>query len=248
MLFTNKFNSSFLVASFSEVTSFLRKQLSLKKSFIVLPYSLNDFYNSEKDYLNNKFYKDIDFATTDGMPLVFYFSFINKLKNLGVKKIDRVYGPDLMEEILSNDKKFKHFLCGTNENTLVKLEQELCDLNKKIKIVGSYDPPFAEVNFYKKMVLEKVKKSGAEVLWIGLSSPKQVELASFIKKNHKNIKIFCVGAAFDFLAGTKKQAPKIMQKVGLEWFFRMLTEPRLLRRYLINIPSFILRKLLKKLS
>lgn len=241
MLFINKLNSYFVVASFSEVISFFRKQLKEKKSLIFLPFSLNDFVNSEKDNLD-LVYKEVDFATTDGMPVVLYFSLLNYLNKLGLSKIDRIYGPDLMESLLSNDSKFKHFFCGTTEDTLSRLEKRIRLKNKNIKIVGSYDPPFSEVGFYKNMVLDQVKRAKADILWIGLSSPKQVELAAFIKSKHKNIKIFCVGAAFDFLSGTKKQAPSFMQKTGFEWLFRMLTEPRLLKRYLFNIPCFLIKK------
>lgn len=242
-MLVKKFGFNFLLGSFSENLLFLKKVLKKKGSLIVLPTSLNDLRQREKI---NSFYDEVDIATTDGMPFVFLFRFLKTWNSWKVKRIERTYGPDLMSTILLEDKKYCHFFYGTNKENISSLVSLLKKKNPNLKIVGNISPAFKSAEDLLPEVLEVIKRTKAEVLWIGLSSPKQVQLAALIKKNHPNIKIFCVGAAFDFLSGNKKQAPLWMRKLGLEWFFRFLTEPkRLWRRYLLEIPAFLLKKLFK---
>jgi N-acetylglucosaminyldiphosphoundecaprenol N-acetyl-beta-D-mannosaminyltransferase len=217
--------------------------MAAKKSLIFLPTTLNDLAKAEKE----EFYQQVDFSTTDGMPFVFYFRLLKMVGGLNFpdikfEKIERTYGPDLMKAILKEDAQYKHFLCSPTVSVLKNIKKNLKKENPKLKIVGEFVPPFAEVAVFADKIIEEIKSSGAEIIWLGISSPKQVELAVKIKNSGLRVKIFCVGAAFDFLSGTKSQAPRWMQNSGLEWLFRLLTDFRLVKRYLWETPVFFIRK------
>lgn len=168
----------------------------------------------------------------DGMPLVW----IGKM--LGYSQIERAYGPMLMKRIcgISQQQGYKIFLYGTTTSTLSLLIQELKQQFPKLIIVGSFAPPFRSLSEKEnKEVFNKINASGAHVVFVGIGTPKQeIWMYQARKKLQANI-LIGVGAAFDFIAGTKKQAPRWMQQIGLEWLFRMVQEPRRLwKRYLIN--------------
>jgi N-acetylglucosaminyldiphosphoundecaprenol N-acetyl-beta-D-mannosaminyltransferase len=236
---------TFILGNWQTVVVFFKKAIKKKEGFVCLPCSLNDLtYKEIEPYRSN--YQSVDYCTADGMPLVIYFQHLKK-----IGKLDRIYGADLMKKILQETQQENHFFCGTTPETLKKLEKKIVEYCPDIKSLSTYSPPFAEVQIFQEKLLEKLKKQSTNILWIGLSSPKQIILASYIKKNLPNLKIFCVGAAFDFLSGQKKRAPKILQKLALEWLYRLIQEPvRLSERYLYRIPIFLLKKfgkLLKKL-
>lgn len=228
---------TFILGIWQTVVNFLEKEIKKREGFVCLPCSLNDLtYRENEPY--KSYYQSVDYCTADGMPLVIYFQYFKK-----IGKIDRIYGADLMKKILQETQQQNHFFCGTTPQTLKKLEDKVVKLCPNIKSLSTYSPPFAEVHVFQEKLLEKLKKHSASILWIGLSSPKQIILASYIKKNLPGIKIFCVGAAFDFLSGQKKRAPKIVQKLALEWLYRLIQEPRRLsERYLYRIPLFLLKK------
>ncbi|MDP8213479.1 MAG: WecB/TagA/CpsF family glycosyltransferase [Candidatus Zapsychrus exili] len=176
-------------------------------------------------------------TTPDGMPLVW----IGRLK--GKKAISRTYGPDLMSLLcdLSQDKGYRHFFYGGTEETNKKLICNLKERFPRIQIAGGHNPDFLKVGEVEKTgVIEKINNANADILWVGLGSPKQ----DYWMHNHKSklntTVMIGVGAAFDFIAGTKKQAPIWMRRSGLEWFFRLISEPkRLWRRYLLGNSLFI---------
>jgi len=186
-------------------------------------------------------YRDIvnqaGMITPDGMPLVW----TGKLK--GIEKIGRTYGPDLMLRLCDRGqrKKLKHFFYGGTEDGNARLIENLKAQFPEINIAGSIAPPFQEIDqIEKEDILEKINQAVPDILWIGLGSPKQ----DYWMHNHReklNMPVMIgVGAAFDFIAGTKKQAPRWMRKVGLEWFFRLCSEPkRLWKRYIIGNSRFI---------
>jgi N-acetylglucosaminyldiphosphoundecaprenol N-acetyl-beta-D-mannosaminyltransferase len=229
---------TFILGDWQTILNFFKRKMEKKRGFVCLPCSLNDLSYKEKEpYRSN--YQSVDYCTADGMPLVIYFRYFKK-----IKKIDRIYGTDLMNKILKNTQSSNHFFCGTTPETLKKLKKKVTKDYPKIKSLASYSPPFAKVEVYQEELLKQLRKQVTDVLWIGLSSPKQIILASYIKKNLPDLKIFCVGAAFDFLSGQKKRAPRIIQKLALEWLYRLIQEPiRLSERYLYRIPLFLLKKI-----
>ena len=156
---------------------------------------------------------------------------------------DRVYGPDVMRGVLdaSTEDGPLHYLLGSTPETLDALQQRLAAEHPRARIVGAESPPFrAATPEELRERDERILASGASMVWVGLGTPKQdaevQRLATSIP-----VVAMAVGAAFDFLAGTKAQAPAWMQKSGLEWAFRLASEPRRLgRRYVWGNSVFAL--------
>ena len=177
-----------------------------------------------------------DLNLPDGMPLVWLG------KRFGLPITNRVYGPDLMSQILDQGRSsgLRHYLYGTTAETLSQLQDCIETRFPGAQIVGSEAPPFRPSTRIEEQALaSRMRDSQADVVWIGLGTPQQDELVHRLRPELAAV-LIPVGAAFDFLAGNKSQAPKWMQQRGLEWLFRLCSEPqRLWRRYLIGNLVFI---------
>ena len=176
-------------------------------------------------------------TTPDGMPMVW----LCRLK--GFRHVRRVYGPDLMLEMcrVSQEKKFRHYFLGGAEGVPEKLVANLTDSLPWLEVGGLYSPPFRELTpIETDEMIARINESKADILWVGLGSPKQERwMAEHIEALDVPV-VIGVGAAFDFHAGVKKQAPRWMQQSGLEWLFRLASEPRRLwKRYLRANPAFV---------
>jgi N-acetylglucosaminyldiphosphoundecaprenol N-acetyl-beta-D-mannosaminyltransferase len=176
-------------------------------------------------------------CTPDGMPMVW----IGKLR--GHRAMDRVYGPDLMLELcrVSPEQRIRHFLYGGANGAAAELKPRLESRFPGLEIVGLFEPPFRPLEPDEERQLQaRVRESRPDVLWVGLSTPKQERfMAHYLERLDVDLMIG-VGAAFDFHSGRVKQAPRWMQRSGLEWFYRLCREPRRLwRRYLRNNPRFV---------
>ena len=136
---------------------------------------------------------------------------------------------------------WKHYLYGSTAETLEALQVELGEIAPQSEIVGAFSPPFREMTSEESdAAMGAIRDSGADVVWVGLGMPKQELWMHRMRPELPGIALLGVGAAFDFLAGTKKQAPAWMQKAGLEWLFRLVQEPRRLwRRYVWNNPAYV---------
>jgi len=176
-------------------------------------------------------------VTPDGMPLVWTGQW------RGEKSIGRTYGPDLMLALCQKGeaKGYRHFLYGANESTNKCLIERLKERFPKMNIVGHWAPPQrTKEQLEDEQVLKMIDNCAPDILWIGLGCPKQEYWMHHHRPKMKVPVMIGVGAAFDFLAGVKKQAPRWMQRSGLEWAFRLSTEPgRLWRRYLIGNTRFV---------
>lgn len=191
----------------------------------------------QKDAEYRNIVNQADMVTPDGMPTVW----LAHLK--GEAHVQRTYGPDLMLEICKDGetKNYRHFFYGGTKETCEQLSVKLKEKYPQINIAGSYAPD--KVSLYyeeKKDIINQINKSQADILWVGLGSPKQ----DYWMHRHRaqlDVPVLVgVGAAFDFVAQTKKQAPRWMQRNGLEWFFRLCTEPqRLWKRYLVGNSLFV---------
>ena len=177
--------------------------------------------------------------TPDGMPMVW----MGKL--YGFREMNRVYGPDLMLLIceLTQAKGYTHFLCGGGDGVAQKLKHRLETKFPGIKIVGTYTPPFRPLNPAEEAdLIRTVNEKKPDIIWVGLSTPKQEKFMAQYWQKFDTTLMFGVGAAFDFHAGLVRQAPRWIQRSGLEWLFRLCCEPRRLwRRYLKNNPLFVFR-------
>ncbi|MDQ4069365.1 MAG: WecB/TagA/CpsF family glycosyltransferase [Actinomycetota bacterium] len=154
----------------------------------------------------------------------------------------RVYGPDLFLDVVALGRAagLRHFLLGSTPAVLDRLAEELVRRFPRALVVGTSSPPFRNLTEQERREqLRLLASSGAHVVWVGLGTPKQdweaARLAAALPA------VFCaVGAAFDFVAGSKKQAPPWMQQRGLEWSYRLATEPRRLwKRYLFGNARFL---------
>jgi N-acetylglucosaminyldiphosphoundecaprenol N-acetyl-beta-D-mannosaminyltransferase len=176
-------------------------------------------------------------VTPDGMPLVW------ALKYSGHKECDRVYGPDLMLALFDRGRRngLRHFLYGATTETLDRLQDRLIGQYPGADIVGAYSPPFHDLSAREEAdVTDLLNKSGADIVWVGLGSPKQEFWMAHMRDRLAAPMLIGVGAAFDFHAGVKRQAPRIIQRSGFEWAFRLACEPRRLwRRYAVAVPCFI---------
>lgn len=161
----------------------------------------------------------------------------------GASTMQRCPGPDFFESLMRNssDKPIRHFFCGGKEGIAAELKIASENKFKNTNVVGVFSPPFREMTDEEMLLLgENIIKSKADIVWIGLGTPKQECFAARLKFFTKTRFIITVGAAFDFHTGNLKKAPMIMQKSGTEWFFRLMMEPRrLYRRYLEIVPLFI---------
>ncbi len=174
-------------------------------------------------------------VTPDGMPLVWLSRFN------GHRQADRVYGPDLMLAACERFSGYRHYLYGSSDKVLEGLSTNLQQRFPALQIVGTFSPPFRQLTMDEDQeIVEMMNQTEPDIVWVGLSTPKQERwMAEHIGKLTAPV-LIGVGAAFDFHAGLKPQAPLWMQRNGLEWFFRLLTEPqRLWRRYLLNNPLFV---------
>lgn len=134
----------------------------------------------------------------------------------------------------------KHFLLGSTPETLEKLEINLLNLFPRAEIVGSYSPPFRKLSDAELAEQDAIiSATGAHIVWVGLGTPKQDFEAARLSKSLP-VTAAAVGAAFDFVAGTVKEAPEFMTRVGLEWVYRFVREPRRLwKRYVFGNARFI---------
>lgn len=173
----------------------------------------------------------------DGMPLVW----LSRLK--GFRSVDRVYGPDLMLAVCEKAAKceYRNFFYGGNRGVAQLLAERLRCRFPGLKIAGVHSPPFRALTSQEDdQVCENIRRSKADIVWVGISTPKQeLWMARHLEQLRPAV-LIGVGAAFDFHAGLKGQAPKWMMKSGLEWLFRLIQEPaRLGPRYLKNNPQFV---------
>lgn len=194
---------------------------------IMEAYDAPDF----KDIVNHA-----DLVTPDGMPLVW------TLRRLGYPEQQRVYGPDLTLEVIAvaAAERIPVGFYGGAPETLQAMINRFKAERPALQVAYAYSPPFRPLTSAEDAeVVDRIRQSGVRVLFVGLGCPRQ-ERWMAEHKGQLSVVMLGVGAAFDFHAGSKQQAPKWMQAVGLEWLFRLIQEPkRLWRRYLIYNSRFI---------
>jgi N-acetylglucosaminyldiphosphoundecaprenol N-acetyl-beta-D-mannosaminyltransferase len=176
-------------------------------------------------------------VTPDGMPLVW----VGRL--LGIGGIERVYGPELMLNVCRYGlaHRYRHYFYGGSPGVADELARRLRIRFEGLCVAGTYSPPFGEISAaLDEEIVERINAARPDVVWVGLSTPKQERWMAAHRSRLTAPILAGVGAAFDFNAGLKKQAPAWMQRSGLEWLFRLSTEPRRLwRRYLRVNPLFV---------
>jgi len=188
-----------------------------------------------------------EFVAPDGIPLVW----IGRRRGYGV---ERVYGPDFMRALLARtaaweDRRCRHLLLGGRRPALARLKDRLHDQHPRLDIATRELPEHPWPEAAERQIVDEVNASGADVVWVSLGAPKQ-EL--WMARNRARLAaplLVGVGAAFDFISGVKPQAPMWLRSHGLEWAFRLATEPRRLgMRYLKAVPRFAVLALREELD
>lgn len=177
--------------------------------------------------------------TPDGMPLVWLS------RRYGFNQVERVYGPDLMLALCARSIQtgHRHFFYGGIPGVTHQLLEHLTDQFPGMNVAGSHTPGQLEIGeFESDEVLSAINASNADIVWVGLGCPKQ----EWWVANHREALtapvLIAVGAAFDIHSGTVRQAPRWMQRNGLEWLCRLTQDPtRLWKRYLIGNTNFVCR-------
>ena len=178
---------------------------------------------------------DADMLTPDGVPL----AMIGKWRGI---KVEQTCGANLLDQMMrdSISSGLKHYFYGGNDGVAEDMVETLRRQYPGVAIVGYGTPPFrplTDAEFSK--LVDDIKVSKADLVWIGLSTPKQ-EVLMHRLKDHVPATCLGIGAVYDFVTGRVVRAPRWMQKLGLEWFHRLLSEPRRLwRRYLVLAPRFV---------
>ena len=179
---------------------------------------------------------EADMSTPDGAPIAW------ALRKMGFPAQERINGPDLMWKYLGEAEKLGQsvFFYGSTEKTLERLRENLNRHFPQLRIAGMHSPHFCEVDEEQdKTEVGMINRSGANVAFIGLGCPKQEKWMA-AHRGRVSATMIGVGAAFDYHAGVIKRAPLWWQKNGLEWLYRVATEPRrLFMRYLVTNTLFV---------
>lgn len=215
--------------SINEIEKLVNKK---NPSYVVTP-NVDHIVKLENDEEFKKVYKEADLILTDGMPLIW----ISKLKKTPIK--EKVSGSDLFPRVceMAAKKGYKVFLLGAAEGIAVKAAENLKNKYEGLDIVGTYSPSygFEKNNEEIEKIIDIINKAKPDILAVGLGAPKQEK---FLYKYRKILNVpisLAIGASIDFEAGNIDRAPKWMQKLGLEWFYRLCKEPkRMYKRYLVD--------------
>lgn len=220
----------------SEISRWIRDQ----EQHYVCVTGVHGVMESQRDPELLRIHNESGLTTPDGMPMVWAG------RRAGAR-ISRVYGPDLMLALcaLAELRGWSSFFYGGQAGIPERLSQCLLSRFPGLKVAGTYSPPYRPLTAEEDHdAVERINSSNPAIVWVGLSTPKQERwMAAHVGRVRAPV-IIGVGAAFDIHAGTLRQAPRWMQRRGLEWLYRLIREPRRLwRRYLRNNPAFVYRLL-----
>lgn len=241
------FGIQYSATDYQEATSAIIEKAIQNFSYGVSALAVHGLITAHSDSNLKSLVNKIDLVVPDGQPIRWA---LNSFYD--TKLVDRVYGPALTLKVLesANQSKLKVFLFGSTENTCTKFSKFINENYPNVQLVGVHIDRFREATPEEDAQdIDRINNSGAQIVLVGRGCPRQeIWVANHLGK--VNAVMMAVGAAFDFHAGTVKQAPKWMQNAGLEWFFRLIQEPRRLwKRYLVTnslfIYLFLKHKLLK---
>ncbi len=189
------------------------------------------------DYLNVQNSAVLKFP--DGFPIAW------QQRQHGYPHAERVAGPDFMEAVFRNtiDGKVRHYFYGASEETIEQLKKAMAEKYPGLCVAGMYSPPFKPLSDITpeedQMDIDRINETDPDIVWIGLGAPKQ-ETWMNLHQDRIHAVMIGVGAGFDFHAGMIKRAPVWIQRMGLEWFYRLTQDPkRLFNRYFTTNFKFI---------
>lgn len=229
-------NTNINVTNMNDVLAALAEALEEIRGDYVCVANVHTTVMAFRDESYRKIQNESWMTLPDGKPL----SIVSKRR--GFIEAERVPGPDLMPKVfeMSKEKGYRHFFYGSTETTLSLLRKKVEERYPYLEIAGMYSPPFRKLTEEEdKDVIQMINESKADFVWVALGAPKQ-EIWMAEHKGKINAIMLGVGAAFDFEAGTVKRAPKWMQELCLEWFYRIMQDPkRLIARYVDTNLSFL---------
>jgi len=211
---------------------------SLKTFVCANPHSL---FEASKDNDFRRALMNSDLITPDGSGIIL------ASKILGGDIRDRVTGSDVfwgLTDLLNKETGIKYYFLGSTEETLKKIRNKMSVEYPNVEVVGTYSPPFKPEfdDNDNRAMLEAINSVKPDVLWVGMTAPKQEK---WINNNKDKLDVKfagAIGAVFDFYVGNVKRSPPLFQKMGLEWLPRLIQEPRRLwRRNFVSSPMFLLR-------
>jgi N-acetylglucosaminyldiphosphoundecaprenol N-acetyl-beta-D-mannosaminyltransferase len=223
--------------SYADASRRIMRWAAIGESRYVCVAAVNNVMHAYDDPAFGDVMNDADLVTPDGMPLVW------GLRRLGIPSATRVYGPDLMPRLLT-EAQARGIPVGFLGGSARVLDALLAAVGSRwpdLSVEYAWSPPFTALDAEEDVaVVDAINDSGARILFVGLGCPKQ-ETWMAAHRDAVRAVMVGVGAAFDFLAGEKRQAPASLRRLGLEWLFRLVTEPRrLARRYVRQNPRFAL--------
>jgi N-acetylglucosaminyldiphosphoundecaprenol N-acetyl-beta-D-mannosaminyltransferase len=227
---------SYAELNYNQATEVITRWATLKQSETVVVAPVSSLIMAKR---NPKLMNAIHHAsmiTSDGMPIVW----MRKL--MGKHEATRLYGPDLMKSVCSAcaSKGISVGLIGGHPDRMDALVSKLKESNPTIDIAYQESPDFRELSDHEvQMMATEARESGCGVIFVGMGCPKQEIFMQRIRHFFPGV-LIGVGAAFDFIPGFVRQSPPMLQRLGLEWAFRLLCEPRRLwKRYASTIPPFL---------
>jgi N-acetylglucosaminyldiphosphoundecaprenol N-acetyl-beta-D-mannosaminyltransferase len=201
---------------------------------------------SQRDEALRRIHNAAGLVTPDGMPLVW----LCRLQGTG--QVERVYGPDLLLACCARTAATgrRHFFYGGAPGVPDELAARLRERFPGLVVAGAYSPPYRPLaDLEDEEIVRRINDAAPDIVWVGLSTPKQERWMHDHLGRVTAPALVGVGAAFDFVSGRKPQAPRWMQRSGLEWTFRLACEPRRLwRRYLLNNPVFVWKVMLQQVG
>lgn len=238
----NLFGIGVSQTDYHEATTLLIQAAQERRSMIVDHMPVHGLIEACSDFSLKDKINQFDIVAPDGQPVRWA---LNRFHQANLS--DRVYGPELMLRLCqqAEQKGIGVYLYGSQAEVLKGLQYNLHDRFPLLRIVGAESPPFRPLTPEEdQAAVARINQSGAGLIFLGLGCPKQEHFAFDHRENIHGV-LLCVGAAFDFHAGTKRMAPTWMQRNSLEWVFRLWCEPRRLwQRYLVT-NSIFLWKILK---
>jgi N-acetylglucosaminyldiphosphoundecaprenol N-acetyl-beta-D-mannosaminyltransferase len=220
----------------ASATAEIRRWLDERESHYICVSGVHGVMECQRDPSLKSIHNRAGLVLPDGMPLAWW------VRSAGHREADRVCGPEFMPYLLQDLRGRRHFFYGASSETLDKLIAWVRRNYPDAIIAGWHSPPFRHLTPEEDTaIVEEINASQAEIVWVGLSTPKQERWMAAHVQRLNAAALIGVGAAFDMHAGNVKRAPTFLRRTGFEWTYRLVLEPkRLWRRYLANNPAFVL--------
>lgn len=230
----NIIGTDILVTNMADTVALIEENIDALRGKYICVGNVHTTVMAHDDAHYHEVQKSAAFVLPDGKPLSVYS------RKHGFAGAERVTGPDLMLALFERDNGLRHYFYGSTQETLAMLGKKLSERYPALAVAGMVSPPFRRLSEAEDAkAVEEINASGADIIWVGLGAPKQ-ENWMYDHKDRVNGVMIGVGAGFDYHAGNIKRAPAWMQRLSLEWLYRLLQDPkRLFRRYLVTNTRYL---------